>query len=88
MLLTRFSSCYLKKECLSHHLVYVTYKLDFIIKCLSKICVINGVAEQQCFLNAVVHTIVFTERKVKVKLSLTSHEDSEVGRNVGLPTVL
>ena len=31
---------------------------------------------------------VFTERKVKVKLSLTIHEDSEVGWNVGLPTLL
>ena len=68
MLLTRFSSCYLKKECLSCHLIYVTYKLDFIIKGLSKIHVIYGVAEQQCFLSAVVRTTVFTECKVKVKL--------------------
>jgi len=49
------------------YIVYVTYTLDFIIKCLSKIC--YGVAEQQCFLSAVVRTSVFTERKVKVKLS-------------------
>ena len=69
MLLTRFSNCYLKKECLSCHLIYVTYKRNFIIKCLSKICAIYGVAEQQCFLSAVGRTTAFTERKVKVKLS-------------------
>jgi hypothetical protein len=67
MLLTRFSNCYLKKECLSCHLICVTYKLDFIIKCLCKMC--YGVAEQQCFLSAAVRTTAFTERKVKVKLS-------------------
>jgi hypothetical protein len=69
MLLTRLSSCYLKNECLSCHPIHVTYKLDFIVKCLSKICVIYDIAEQQCFLRAVVRKTVFTKRKVKVKLS-------------------
>jgi hypothetical protein len=32
MLLIRFSSCYLKKEILSCHLIYVTHILYFIIK--------------------------------------------------------
>jgi hypothetical protein len=36
--------------------------------------VIYGVAEYQCFLSAVVRTTVFTERKVKVKVTLSRNK--------------
>ena len=52
---------------------YIFYQMSF------QNLLLYGAAEQQCFLNAVVRTIAFTERKVKVKISLTSNEDSEVG---------